>query len=48
MKTTEKIFENIKNGKYPVTATLYAVTYEGNDNENVEKLLEWVLSEEGR
>ena len=40
--------ENIKNGSYPITAQLYAVTYEGNDNENVEKLLEWVLSEEGQ
>lgn len=40
--------ENIKNGKYPITATLYAVTYEGNDNENVEKLIDWILSEEGQ
>ena len=40
--------ENIKNGSYPITTSLYAVTYEGNDNENVDKLLEWVLSEEGQ
>ena len=40
--------ENIKNGSYPITASLYAVTYEGNDNENVNKLLEWVLSDEGQ
>lgn len=40
--------ENIKNGSYPVTTPLYAVTYEGNDNENVDKLLEWVLSDEGQ
>lgn len=40
--------ENIKNGKYPITTPLYAVTYEGNDNENVDKLLQWVLSEEGQ
>jgi len=40
--------ENIKNGTYPITGPLYAVTYEGNNNENVEKLLEWVLSEEGQ
>ena len=40
--------ENIKSGKYPITTPLYAVTYEGNDNENVEKLLDWVLSEEGQ
>lgn len=40
--------ENIKNGKYPIVTNLYAVTYEGNDNENVEILLEWVLSDEGQ
>lgn len=40
--------ENIRSGKYPVTTPLYAVTYEGNDNENVDKLLQWVLSEEGQ
>lgn len=40
--------ENIQNGTYPITASLYAVTYEGNDNENVALLLEWVLSDEGQ
>ncbi len=40
--------ENIKNGRYPVVGPLYAVTYKGNDNENVDRLLEWVLSEEGQ
>nr|MBQ8252015.1 substrate-binding domain-containing protein [Lachnospiraceae bacterium] len=40
--------ENIKNGSYPVVGPLYAVTYKGNDNENVDRLLEWVLSEEGQ
>ena len=40
--------ENIKNGTYPITGPLYAVTWEGNSNENVEKLLEWILSEEGQ
>lgn len=40
--------ENIKNGSYPVVGPLYAVTYKGNDNENVGRLLEWVLSEEGQ
>ena len=42
------IVENIKNGSYPITASLYAVTYEGNNNENVNKLIEWVLSDEGQ
>lgn len=40
--------ENIKNGKYPVTTPLYAVTYEDNPNQNVERLLNWVLSKEGQ
>ena len=40
--------ENIKNGSYPITASLYAVTYEGNDNENIDKFIEWVLSDEGQ
>lgn len=40
--------ENIQSGAYPITAKLFAVTYEGNDNENVDKLIEWVLSDEGQ
>ena len=40
--------ENIKNGSYPITTPLYAVTYAGNTNENVPVLLEWILSEEGQ
>lgn len=40
--------ENIKNGSYPVITPLYAVTYEGNEKENVTRLIEWVLSEEGQ
>lgn len=40
--------ENIKNGKYPVTTPIYAVTYEENKNENVDKLLNWILSDEGQ
>ena len=44
----EPTVENIKNGTYPVTTSLYAVTYKGNDNENVQKLIDWILSEEGQ
>ena len=44
----EPTVENIKNGTYPVTTSLYAVTYKGNDNENVQKLINWILSEEGQ
>ena len=40
--------ENIENGSYSVVTPIYAVTYEENTNENVEKLLEWILSEEGQ
>ncbi len=40
--------ENIKNGSYPVVTPIYAVTYEENINENVDKLLDWILSEEGQ
>lgn len=40
--------ENIKQKTYPITGPLYAVTYAGNDNENVEKLLQWILSDEGQ
>lgn len=40
--------ENIKNGAYPIVTGLYAVSYKGNDNENVQKLIEWTLSDEGQ
>lgn len=40
--------ENIKNGTYPIIAPLYAVTYENNPNENVDKLINWMLSDEGQ
>ena len=40
--------ENIKNGKYPIVTPIYAVTYEEQTNENVDKLLDWILSDEGQ
>lgn len=40
--------ENIKNGEYPIIAPVYAVTYEGNPNENVQKLIDWMTSDEGQ
>ncbi len=40
--------ENIKNGSYPIIAPVHAVTYEGNSNENVYKLIDWILSDEGQ
>ena len=40
--------ENIQSGAYPITASLYAVTWKGNNNQNVIRLLDWILSEEGQ
>ncbi len=40
--------ENVRNGSYPITTPIYAVTYEGQDNENVQILLEWVLGSQGQ
>lgn len=40
--------ENIRNGSYPVVTPFYAVTYKENQNDNVDKLLEWILSDEGQ
>lgn len=40
--------ENIKNGSYPIIAPVYAVTYKDNPNENVYKLIDWMLSDEGQ
>ena len=40
--------ENIKNDNYPITTSLFAVTYKNNNNENVQKLLDWILSNEGQ
>ena len=40
--------ENIRNGSYPILAPIYAVTYTENQNSNVDKLLEWILSDEGQ
>ena len=40
--------ENISNGRYPITASLYAVTYKDNQNDNVQKLVDWILSDEGQ
>lgn len=40
--------ENISNGTYPITTDFYAVTYKENENPNVDKFIEWILSEEGQ
>ena len=46
--SVEPSINNIKNGKYSIVTPLYAVTYKGNDNENVKKLIDWILSKEGQ
>jgi len=40
--------ENIRSDAYPITSTLYMVTRKGEDNPNVQSLMDWVLSAQGR
>lgn len=40
--------ENISSGSYPVTMDFYAVYRADNSNENVLKVIEWILSDEGQ
>ncbi len=40
--------ENIKNVSYPIVTPIYAITYQEQTNENVDKLLNWILSDEGQ
>lgn len=40
--------ENIENGTYRVVSPVLAVTYEGNPNENVPRMVDWMLTEEGQ
>ena len=40
--------ENIRNGSYPISANFYVVYRKDNQNENVVRLVEWLLSEEGQ
>ena len=40
--------ENISNESYSLTGSLYAVTYKDNPNENVDVLINWILSDEGQ
>lgn len=40
--------ENIRNGSYSILTPIYAVTYKENQSGNVDKLLEWILSDEGQ
>ncbi len=40
--------ENIANGKYPVASNFFAVYDKNNENLNVKKFIEWILSDEGQ
>ena len=40
--------ENIQNGTYPVVASFYAIYRADNENENIQTLIDWLLSEEGQ
>ena len=44
----EPTVENIRSGAYPHVTTLYAVTRKGEDNPNVQILLDWLVSEQGQ
>jgi len=40
--------ENIQNGSYPITVSFYAIYRADNKNDNIPKLINWILSEEGQ
>jgi phosphate transport system substrate-binding protein len=40
--------QTVRDNSYPFTVPVYAVTLKSNNNENVSKFLEWILSEEGQ
>ena len=40
--------ETIKNGSYPIQTALYCVTVKGNDNPNVQKVIGFLLSDDGQ
>lgn len=40
--------ENIRNGAYPIVTEFYAIYRADNDNENIPKLIGWLLSPEGQ
>lgn len=40
--------ETVRNKTYPFTVPVYAVTLKSNKKENVSKMIDWILSEEGQ
>lgn len=40
--------ENIQNGSYPLSAEFYVVYRKDNRNENIGKIVNWLLTDEGQ
>jgi len=40
--------ENVKNRTYPLSAEFFAVTRSNNENPNVDKFIQWILSSQGQ
>ena len=40
--------ETVRNKDYPFTVPVYAVTLKSNTNKNVDRLIQWILSDEGQ
>ncbi len=40
--------ESITSGEYPIVTPLYCITVKGNQNENVQKVIDFMLSEDGQ
>jgi phosphate transport system substrate-binding protein len=40
--------ENIQNGTYKIVTPIYAVSYLEKDNPNIDRFIEWMLSDEGQ
>ena len=40
--------ENIADGSYPITGSIYAVYDRNNDNKNIQPFISWILSDEGQ
>jgi len=40
--------ENIRNGSYPIIARFYAIYRADNDNENIPRLIDWLLTDDGQ
>lgn len=40
--------ENVRDDSYPLVSTIYAITRKENSNPNVNRMLDWMISEEGQ